>query len=327
MNGATSGVAGRAGEIDLAVLGDCNPDVILSGRDVVPAFGQAEQLVEDMTLAIGGSAGIMAAGAARLGLRTALFAVVGRDAFADFMLQALGERGVDTHGCVANPTKRTGLTVVLSKTEDRAILTYTGTMEDLAVSRLDLARVLGARHIHVTSFFLQTRLAPEVPALFRRARAAGATTSIDPNWDPSGRWAGGIHEALAEANFFFPNEEEASRISGVEDVPAAGQALAAMGPAVVVKRGADGALVAFRDEVFAVGTPVSGVEVADTTGAGDSFDAGFLAGYIGGRSLEAAARLGCVCGSLSVRAIGGVDAQPTMEEAVGAEASGSAPSR
>jgi sugar/nucleoside kinase (ribokinase family) len=215
--------------------------------------------------------------------------------------------------------------VVLSKPDDRAILTYTGTMEDLQLSRLDLGRVLGARHVHVTSYFLQTRLVPEVPQLFRRARAAGVTTSIDPNWDPSGRWDGGIDEAVAEAGFFFPNEEEAMRIARVGDVRAAAEALAAMGPAVVVKRGPAGALVATHDEVFSVGTPVSSGEVADTTGAGDSFDAGFLAGYLRGLSLESAARLGCACGSLSVRALGGVAAQPSMEEATEGWTSGSAP--
>jgi len=315
------GALQETAKFDLAIIGDCNPDLILTGEGVEPAFGQAEHLVDGMSFTIGGSAGIMATGAARLGLRTALFSLLGQDAFADYMLGALDERGVDTRGCVIDPAKKTGLTVVLSKGDDRAILTYAGTIEDFDPSNIDLAMVLNARHIHVTSFFLQKHLAPKVPWLFREARGAGATTSLDPNWDPSGRWDSNINDALAEADLFFPNEVEVARIAGLENVPAAAVALAARGPIVVVKRGARGALVAAPDGIFEMTTPASAGDALDTTGAGDSFDAGFLAGYLEGRSYEAATQLACACGSLSVRALGGVDAQPTMEEAMAAQSS------
>src|SRR5438552_657120 len=105
-------------DFDVLVLGDCNPDLILSGGDVEPAFGQVEKLVDSASLAVGGSGAIFACGAARLGLRTAFAAVIGDDVFGRFMLTALGERGVDTSGVLVDAHRPTGVTVVLSKGED-----------------------------------------------------------------------------------------------------------------------------------------------------------------------------------------------------------------
>ena len=82
-----------AADLDLLVLGDANPDLVLHGGDVVPAFGQAEHLVEDARLTIGGSGAILACGAARLGLRTAIAAVVGEDLFGRFVRDGLATIG------------------------------------------------------------------------------------------------------------------------------------------------------------------------------------------------------------------------------------------
>jgi sugar/nucleoside kinase (ribokinase family) len=299
--------------LDLLVLGDINPDLVLRGDGVEPAFGQVEKLVDDADLRIGGSGAIVACGAARLGLRTGIAGVVGDDLFGRFMVDALGARGVDTSGVVVDPGRRTGLTVVLSKPHgDRAMLTYSGAIASLTADAVDAG---SARHVHVASLFLQTALAPGLPGLFRAARAAGATTSIDPNWDPGERWDGGLHELLPLTDLFLPNGEEAMRIAGRGDPAAAARALAAEGPLVAVKLGADGALAARGDELVRVPAP-AGVDPVDTTGAGDSFDAGVLAGLLNGWPPERMLALGCACGALSTRAAGGTAAQPTLEEAL-----------
>ena len=105
-------------DLDLLVVGEINPDLILRGEDVAPAFGQAEKLVDAATLTIGASSAIMACGAARLGLRTAFVGLVGDDEFGRFMLHALQERGVDTTGCVIDPAQHTGMSVILSQPHD-----------------------------------------------------------------------------------------------------------------------------------------------------------------------------------------------------------------
>lgn len=308
-------MSGPEFEFDLLVLGDCNPDLVLRGPDLRPRFGQAERLVEEARLVVGGSGAILACGAARLGLRTALAGVVGDDLFGRFMLDALRERGVDVRGCVVRASLRTGLTVVLSEPGDRAMLTDLGAIGALRGADLDPALPRAARHVHVSAYFLQRALAAGLPELFRQVRAAGGTTSVDPNWDPAGRFDGGLHELLEQTDVLLPNAAEARRLApSAPDVESAVVALAAAGPLVVAKLGAEGAVACDRAGRLRR-APGFRVEPEDTTGAGDSFDAGFLAAWLWGWPLERALALGCACGALSTRATGGTTAQPTLAEA------------
>jgi sugar/nucleoside kinase (ribokinase family) len=307
-------------DLDLLVVGDANPDVVLAGAPERLAFGQREQLVAGGALVLGGSAAILACGAARLGLRVGLVGRVGDDAAGRFVLAALEGRGVDTSGCVVDPSLPTAITVVLVRGDDRAILTSPGTLGALAADDVDPEFLARARHLHVSSLFLQPRLAGGVAGLFRAARAAGTGTSLDTNDDPSGGWGDGLHELLATTDVLLPNEREALGIAGRVDgdLVAAARDLAARGPLPVIKCGAEGALA------YAAGEPVRAdglaVPVADTVGAGDSFDAGFLAGRLTGRDVAGSLALAVACGSLSTRAPGGTAGQPTMAEALAAVA-------
>jgi sugar/nucleoside kinase (ribokinase family) len=301
-------------DLDLVVLGDANPDLVLRGGDVTPAFGQEERLVEEGTLTIGGSGAIMACAAARLGLRVGFIGVVGDDPFGRFMRDELGSRGVDTRGMQAEPNRPTGITVVLSRGDDRALLTAPGTVGDLRGSHIDRDLLRSARHTHVSSFFLQRALRADLPGLFDEAHAAGVTTSVDPNWDPQERWDGGLLDLLSETDLFLPNSAEARAITGIEDIDVAAESLAGRGDTVAIKFGDGGGMVVRGDEVIRV--PGIQVEVVDTTGAGDTFDAGYLAGHLAGWPMRRCMALANVCGGLSTRAAGGVTAQPTMDEAL-----------
>jgi sugar/nucleoside kinase (ribokinase family) len=239
-----------------------------------------------------------------------------------FMLRSMAERGIDTDGCRTAPGRATGASVILGNGEDRAILTATGTIGDLRAEDLPDALLRRARHLHVGSVFLQPELADALPELFRRARALGLTTSIDPNWDPSGRWTG-LDAILAESDLAFPNAGEVCRLAGTDDPIEAAMALAlgaAVGegragrPVVVVKLGAEGA-VAVTPAGAVVRVAAPRVTPVDTTGAGDTFDGGFLAAWLDGRDLASALRLAVACGSLSTLAVGGTDGQPTLAEA------------
>ena len=305
--------------LDLLVLGDANPDLVLLG-DVEPAFGQAERLVERAHLTVGGSGAIVAFGAARLGLRVGFCGVVGDDLFGRFLRDELEGRGVDVGGLIAEPGGSTGVTVGLARPNDRAILTNPGTIGDLRTELVDPVLLDSARHVHVSSYFLQRRLAPGLLALFERVRCRGATTSLDPNWDPSERWDGGLSDLLAHTDVFLPNAAEATRIAAVPDVEAAVVALAEQAPLVVAKAGRDGAIAARRGQL--VRAPAPRIDAFDTTGAGDAFDAGFLASRLAGDPLERSLAVANACGALSTRALGGVDAQPTMDQALALLADG-----
>jgi sugar/nucleoside kinase (ribokinase family) len=296
---------------DLLVLGDANPDLLLTG-DVEPAFGQAERLVDGARLTIGGSGAIVATGASRLGLRVGFCGIVGDDPFGRFLRDELERHDVDIGGLVVDPDRPTGVSVVLARPNDRAILTHAGTIADLRTDLIDPARLGLARHVHVSSFFLQQSLAPGLPALFERVRAGGATTSVDPNWDPSERWDGGLRDLLGHADVFLPNATEASRIAGIDELDDAVLALAERAGVVVTKDGADGALAAHGERLVRAAAPT--IEAVDTTGAGDAFDAGYLASMLAGDPLERSLAIANACGALSTLALGGVDAQPTMDE-------------
>ena len=129
---------------------------------------------------------------------------------------------------------------------------------------------------------------------------------------------------LAATDVFLPNEREAALISGVMDPLEAAHALVARADAagrdadagpltIVVKLGADGALAVRGDEALRL--PADRVQVVDSTGAGDGFNAGFLYGFLESRSLSESLALAVACGTLSTRAIGGVDGQASLEEA------------
>jgi sugar/nucleoside kinase (ribokinase family) len=292
---------------DLLVVGDANPDVLLTGAPAIPPYGQAETLVTSGALALGGSAAIVAHGAARLGLSTALSALVGRDAAGDFVLDALTTAGVDVTACVRHETLPTALTVCLTAedgTGDRAILTAPGCLPHFGPEHLPqfgpehLADV-AARHVHAASYFLQPRLAAALPELFRAARAAGATTSLDTNHDPAETWqlAPGLIE---DCDILLPNESEARALDATARITA-------------VKQGGKGATARAGDQSLTARGPE--LTPVDTVGAGDSFDAGFLAGYLATGDLAHALALGCACGSLSTRAAGGTAAQPDLPEA------------
>jgi sugar/nucleoside kinase (ribokinase family) len=300
--------------LDLLVIGDANPDVILTGVPRELAYGQAEQLVSMGTLTVGGSAAILACGAARLGLRTGLVAVVGDDAGGRFMLEELRGRGVDVSGCHVVGSVPSGITVNLVRDDDRAVLTANGAIPMLDATMVERALLRSARHVHTSAFFLHPALAGGLRGLFDEARAAGASTSLDTNWDPTGRWDGRLPEILPAVDFLFVNEQEAYAIAGVtRDIDAAMRTLAKLGPLPVVKRGAQGALAGGGTHLYRALASV--VRVADPVGAGDSFDAGFLCGHLAGWDTRRCLALAVACGSLSTRARGGVDGQPTLAEA------------
>ncbi len=297
---------------DILVAGEINPDLILSGN-VIPEFGQVEKLVDRAALAIGSSSAIFACGAARLGLRVAFIGVCGDDIFGQFMLDEMQKRGVDVANVFIRKDGQTGLSLILNQDADRAILTHLGLITALRAADISDALLCQARHLHVASYFLQTNLQPDLPALFHRAHSLGLTTSLDTNYDPSEKWMG-FDELLSATDIFFPNKTEALSITQTTQVELAAQQLANKSKFVVIKLGAEGAVLQTNEEMISIQSiPVN---IIDTIGAGDAFDAGFLYGYLNRWDLETSLRLGVVCGALSTQAAGGTIAQPTLNEAL-----------
>lgn len=306
-------------EVEVLVVGELNVDIVVSGPGAVPVFGQQENLVDDCQVVLGASSAIFACGIRRLGHATAMVGVIGDDAFGRVVSAALTERGVDISGVHVDPQLRTGTTIILNPGSDRALLTHLGTIGATRREHVPANLLTRARHLHVGSVYLQRALQPDVADLFDQAHRQGLTVSLDPNWDPSGEWTS-LLPLLAHVDVAFVNEAEAARLTadlvpdGLAAEPAAYALAGRMraGATMVVKRGAEGAVAVQNDRLWS--TAALPVQPVDTTGAGDSFDAGFIHGLLTGADLPTCLAMGVACGSMSTRSAGGTGAQPDSEQ-------------
>jgi len=288
-------------------------DLIITGNDVIPQFGQVEKLVQDYTLELGGSCNIFACQAAKMGLRTAGMGRVGNDIFGQLILRRLHDCNVDTRLVEIDPSLKTGVGIALCPPGDRAILTYIGTINAVFSSDITDEILKLTHHIHHASHFLHTNLQPDIADIFQRAHNFHVTTSLDPNWDPEGIWDGDLARILPHTDIFLPNEQEAIHISHKETVSQAAQYFLQKGvKSVVVKSGAKGAFAFIHGEDFFC--PVDPVSGGDSIGAGDSFDAGFIAAWFRNHSLKDCLEYGNFCGRSVAAKIGGLTGQPYWNE-------------
>lgn len=288
------------------VVGELNVDIVLSGLVSPPKFG-SEVLAQGMEMVLGSASAIFASGIARLGHSVGFVGKIGDDDFGRFCRDALLKSGISTDGLLLS-SRPTGATIVLSTRDDRALVTNLGAIADLGYDDLLANLFHGFRHLHLTSYFLQDRLRPDFPRLMREAKAAGLTVSFDPNSDPAQKWSPEIWEVMAVADVVFVNESEAHALTGTSNTVEALSMLAERTACAVVKQGREGATAVRGTERVHVDT--FRVNVVDTTGAGDSFAAGFVHGLLTNRSLSECLRVANAAGALSATGIGGTAAQP-----------------
>lgn len=300
-------------EFDVAVIGEINADLILNGN-VEPTFNQVEKIVDRADLVMGSSAVIFACGIARLGLKTTFIGKVGDDVFGNFMVNAMKDRGIDVSSVCLDKTIRTGLSVILARTEDRAILTYPGSIHELEYEDIDFDKISRCQHLHLSGYYLLDKLRPKIPALFKTVNEMGLSISLDTNYDPDEIWNGILMEALKLVDVFLPNETEAMAISRQGNISEALDHFAEIVPIIVIKLGEKGACLKYgnNDSIYQTAAQI---DVIDTVGAGDSFDSGFVYGYLNDWSMDQSLALAVACGSLSTIKAGGTDGQPTLESA------------
>jgi sugar/nucleoside kinase (ribokinase family) len=292
------------------VIGDLNADLVLTGLSGHPRYGR-EVLVRGCRLTLGGSGAIFACALARLGQPVRFLGKIGSDWAGDLVLSLIRGRGVDVRGVRRDPKVGTGVAVAFTETDDRALVSYLGTVASTTGRDVPVRSWGGFSHLHLTSPFIQLGLRDRFPALLRRAKREGLTTSIDPGWDPRGRWD--LERVYPWVDVMFVNEAEGRELSGRRKPGEAASRLGERVAVAVVKTGPKGAIAGSKDGVLRM--PAYGVEPVDTTGAGDTFDAGFLWAWLRGKPIREALALGCACGALSTRKPGGYDGQPTRQEA------------
>lgn len=290
---------------DVTIAGELNLDLILYGlpEQLLP---ERELMADGMMLTLGSSSAIVAHNLAALGSRVGFQSRIGDDPLGQIALERLQQGGVDVSQVrrVAGSTT-TGLTVILHHQEWRNILTYSGTIAELTWSDLDLNYLADSRHFHFSSYYLQKGLRPRVAELFQLLKSKGLTISLDTNDDPDDRWDG-LAELLRHVDVFLPNEREACKAAGTDDVEAAVNKLSKLVPLTVVKLGRKGSLARRgAEKTFSAATEVIPV---DTVGAGDSFDAGFLHEFVRGSELAVCLASGNRAGAFSTTRPGGTEA-------------------
>ena len=294
---------------DIAIAGEVYVDHIFTDFDHVPLPGE-EIFAEQYGREAGGGTVNTACALARLGHRVSLFGVFGKDE-ETWLRSRLGSFGVDA-GNARSSELPNALTVSMSTRSDRSFLSYAGANEALA-EYITLPEIFAAlsesQHIHF-AMPLELELAKLLlPAL----RSAGCTLSIDPGWRKDWFLNPDSLGVLRMVDLFFPNEGEAQLLTGATDTEQVLRACAAMGlEHTIVKLGPRGA-ASLRGNRFYKMIPPD-VQVIDTTGAGDAFDAGFIDAWLSGADIEEQLRRACICGSLSTRARGALSALPSRQE-------------
>ena len=295
---------------DVANIADIFADVVITGPEQ-NRFGQVETLADGYETEVGGSGPIFASQFAKLGGRVAVLTVIGSDMLGDFVLDRMKQSGIDTTFVRRSIRYKTPLGLNISVKGDRSMMTVLGTLAEITPDLVDGLNLDEVRHWHIAGYFLLPDLFPFWPGFLKRLRAKGITTSLDTNWSPEGNWEQ-VNGILPLIDIFLPNEQEAMAITGTSDYSQAGKMLQNSCGMAVIKRGADGASVfsGGREVKAAVSDHWSGeVKLVDTTGAGDSFDGGFLYEWLSGSSMERCLGTGILCGTSCVQGTGGLQAQ------------------
>jgi sugar/nucleoside kinase (ribokinase family) len=284
-------------------------DHIFTDFDHVPLPGE-EVFADQYRREAGGGTVNTACALARLGHRTSVFGVFGKDeeAWLRSRLNSFGVQAEDTR----SSELPNALTVSMSTRSDRSFLSYAGAnrvLEAYVALPETIVALSKSRHIHF-AMPLEHELAK---LLLPTLRSAGCSLSIDPGWRKDWFLNPGSLDVIRMFDLFFPNEREAQLLTGRKDPEQVLREFAAMGlEHTVVKLGPRGAATLRQDHFYEMTPP--DVQVVDTTGAGDAFDAGFIDAWLSGADIEEQLRRACICGSLSTRARGALTALPSRQE-------------
>lgn len=299
--------------LDVTCAGNLVADIIVRPVDAWPERGRLSP-VESIALRSGGLAHTTGVTLAKLGVNTAVIGRVGTDTFGDFLVRVLEDHGVVPHvrRDARAPTSTT--VVAVASTGERSFLHLIGANGNLTPADVADDLLRSTRIFHLGGFFVLPSLdgAPAAE-LLQRVKRLGCRTSLDMAWDASGRWMSTLAPSLPHLDFVFGNGDELHHVTGLPEPGQMARALRARGVGTVaVKLGEAGAYVdgpAWRGHV-----PAYVVDVVDTTGAGDAYCGGFLAGVLAGWETERVARFANAVGALCVTAVGGTTGVRSMAE-------------
>lgn len=294
---------------DVYVYGDVNIDLVVPGVSSLPKPGQEDE-VPVMDTYVGGAA-LFALGIGKLGLHPVFQGEVGDDCYGELIRKEFAAKNIDDSLLGTSRTEKTGISISFTNEKDRSFLTYRGTNAGISIDKVDIEGVKNASHIHMTGYEGSKNHAAYLSLLKRVKAETEATVSFDLGWDPTGEWNPQIKELFPYIDVLFMNETEAIHYGRTKTAQEAAREFAKDCDRVVIKLGSSGSFaIENGKEVF---LPAYRVKAVDTTGAGDSFNAGFVYGFLTGKGLEECLACGNACGALNVTAYGGNTGFPDRE--------------
>jgi sugar/nucleoside kinase (ribokinase family) len=273
--------------IDIACVGIIVADAIAKPVEKIPAKGKLE-LVDTLSLYTGGCAASASIDMAKIGIDVALIGKMGNDGFGAFMRSAFDETGVITDGLVINENGSTSASLVIVTADgERSFIHCLGENATLAESDINYSIIDKAKLVFVAGFMLMPQFDGVDCALFlKKCKEMGKITALDTAWDSKGRWMSVLEDSMPYIDYFLPSIEEAMELSGKSEPEEIADIFLSMGPKVVViKLGKDGCFIKTKEGEKYIIPTYDRIKPVDTTGAGDSFCAGFLTALVKGKSL------------------------------------------
>jgi len=302
-------------KFDVVALGELNVDLILNKIDGEPEIGK-EKFAQDMILTLGSSTAIFAANIASMGTKTAFAGMIGKDSFGKLVKDSLAAKGVDTSLLIETSKGATGATIVLNYNEDRANLTYQGTMDMMCLDDIDKSIFQKTKHIHISSVFMQSGVKKDLIDILKLAQQNDVTTSLDTQWDPTENWDFDYSKILPLVSVFMPNEKELMLITRSENLDEAIRKISPYINICIVKRGNQGSLLVLNDGTTHNQPAYLNTDVVDAIGAGDSFNAGFIHQFVKAKSPIECQLFGNLIGAINTIAPGGTGAFTSKEDIV-----------
>ena len=291
---------------DVVVIGELNIDLILDKLKQFPEIDK-DILAENMTFTLGSSSAIFASNLSVLGSDVSFIGELGKDMFGDFIISSLQEKKLHTEDIIFTGNASTGITVAFNFGEDRAMVTYPGAMNELCLHDIPEKSLTKSNHLHVSNIFMQLGLKQDVLNLFQKAKELGLTTSLDTQWDPSEKWDLPWKELLRYVDVFIPNKSEIQNMANTTSLEKAVEMFKDNANVIVVKDGSKGAHLHHKGE-YKFQKAFKVPKIADSIGAGDSFDAGFIYQYVNDSPLEKCLEFGALTGAMNTIKSGGTGA-------------------
>ena len=292
--------------IDIVCVGVIVADAIAKPVRIIPSKGKLE-LVDSLSLYTGGCAASAAIDMAKIGIKVAIIGKIGNDGFGNFMKNSFEESKVITDGLIVNNGGSTSASlVIVTEDGERSFIHCQGENATLVESDIDYSIVEKAKLVFVAGIMLMAKFDGDECAKFlKKCKEKGKITALDTAWDSTGRWIKVLTSSLPYLDYFLPSYEEAVELSGKTDPEGIADVFLSMGPKIVViKLGKDGCFIKTKEgEKYTIPT-YERIKPVDTTGAGDSFCAGFLTAVVRGKSLVECGKFGNAVGTHCVMAKG-----------------------